>query len=475
MKLVILDGTTGDSPASLCIRQAAPRAGATVTRFALADTRLAPCLGDFDCWTQTPGRCRTQDEAQEIAQAVHDADLVVFLTPLVFGGYSSALKKAVDRLIPLIDAFFHERLGLTRHLPRYAKYPALLCIGLADQPSDEARSIFADLAGGNAINLLAPSFRSLVVSLQENNWQDKIAGAVRAALRGKPGDPLPTPGADALALACAPDSIAPRRRAPPRTASILIGSARPKGKSTSESLARGLAAELEKAGIKSSLVPVINFAKDGHRAEKAIRTLLSGELLVVAAPLYVDGLPSLATRALECLAQEMRSQPHVVKGVVGILNCGFPEALHSRSALRILRLFAHESGLLWSGGLAMGGGELLHGKPLSTASFLMRAQIRALASAARDLAAGRGISPEASRGMAQPLVPARLFRWLAPFKWILQARPHGVSRKQLHDRPLDTPVANSYSEIAGFGRGQSNWSPRQQLKLQRASPMKPGK
>ena len=473
MKLVILDGTSGESPASLCIRQAAPYAGATVTRFALADTRLAPCLGDFDCWTRTPGRCRTADEAQNVAQAVHDADLVVFLTPVVFGGYSSALKKAVDRLIPLIDSYFHERFGLTRHLPRYAKYPALLCIGLADQPNDEARSLFAELAGGNAINLLAPSFRSLVVSLQDSDWQDKIIGAVRAGLRGKPGEVLPKPAADALALACAPDAMP--AGAAPRTASILIGSARPKGKSTSESLARGLAAELEKRGIKTCLVSVIHFAKDGPRLQKALATQLAGELLVVAAPLYVDGLPSLVTRALECLAPELRSQPKLVKSVAGILNCGFPEALHNRSALRILRVFAHEGGLAWVGGLAMGGGEILHGKPLSAAAFVMRAQIRALSMAAGDLAGGRGISPEASRRMARPLVPAFFFRWVAPIKWLLMARAHGISRQQLHARPLDEPAANTYSEIAGFGRGLSNWSPRQQLRLQRASPMKPGK
>lgn len=473
MKLVILDGTTGESPASLCISQAAPRAGATVTRFALSETRLAPCIGDFDCWTRSPGRCRTQDEAQDIAQAVHDADLVVFLTPLVFGGYSSALKRAVDRLIPLIDSSFHKRFGLTRHLPRYARYPALLCIGLADRPSDEARSLFAELAGGNAINLLAQSFRSLVVSLHDRDWQERIASAVRASLRGKPGEPLPMPAPDALARACAPDPMPPG--SPPRTASILIGSARPRGKSTSESLARGLAAELEKAGVRTSLVPVIHFAKDGHRAEKAMTTLLAGELLIVAAPLYVDALPSLVTRALERLEQELGSQPHDVKSVAGLLNCGFPEALHNRSALRLLRLFARDCGLNWTGGLAMGAGEILHGKPLASARIIMRPQIRALALAAAELAAGRGIPAEAARQMARPLVPAGLFRWIAPLKWILQARPHGVSRKQLHARPLDAPPAHSFSEIAGFGRGLSNWSPRQQLRLQRGNPGKPAK
>lgn len=465
MKLVILDGTTGESPVVRCIKQAAPRAGATVTHFPLASSSLAPCIGDFDCWTRTPGLCRTQDEAQEIARAVHDSDLVVFLTPLVFGGYSSVLKKAVDRLIPLIDSFFHQRAGLTRHLPRYEKYPSLLCIGLGDEPDEECKRIFSELAGGNAINLLSPSFRSLIVSLNNSHWQEQVTVAIRAGLRGQSGETFPVPTIDALAQACAADACSPEKLPPPRTASILIGSARPKGQSTSESLARKLAAELETRGVKTSLVPVIHFVKEGHRAAKAMSTLLAGELLIIATPLYVDALPGLTTRALERLAEELRSQPNAVKRLAGVLNCGFPEAVHNRTALHILHAFAHQSGLLWAGGLAMGAGEILHGKPLSSARLLMRAQIRALSMAAADLAAGRGISPEASRHMARPLVPAFLFRWIAPFKWLLQARPYGISRQMLHDRPFDLPPANTYSEIAGFGRGHSIWAEKPRIKV----------
>lgn len=455
-KLLILDGTAGESPVCRYIREAAPLTGATVSRFALGESRLAPCLGDFDCWTKTPGRCRTDDLAQDIAQGVHDADLVVFLTPLVFGGYAAPLKKAVDRLIPLIHSFFHSRDGVTRHLPRYDKYPALLCIGVADAPGEEARQLFSELAGGNAINLIAPYYRALVISPQEADWPLRVAEAVRAGLRRERGDPLPVPERDALARACAPDANFSAGRPPPKSACILIGSARPRGQSTSESLARGLAEGLEAAGIRSTLVPVIHFARNSPRAEKAMAALLSGELLVVAAPLYVDALPGLTTQTLERLAEELRGQAHNVRQVAGLLNCGYPEAMHNRSALRMLRLFAHESGLPWAGGLAMGAGEILHGKPLSRARIMLRAQIRALRRAAADLAAGHGISAEAAACMATPVIPAFLFRWAAPLRWLYQARPHGISWRQLHGQPLDATVSATYSEIAGFGRAKSH-------------------
>lgn len=448
MKLLILDGSVANSPVSQHMEKVGLAQGADVTRFTLGEIQIAPCLGDFECWTKTPGRCRTRDAAQEITQAIHHADLVIFLTTVVFGGYASTLKKLVDRLIPLTDAFFHEQAGMTRHQRRYERYPAMLFIGVADQPIEEARNIFAELAGGNAINLQAPWFSALLLSLRDDDWHHRIEVAVRNGLTGGPGDALPLPEKDALARACAPDLFAPENSAP-RTATILIGSARPKGCSTSESLANELGSGLEQAGIKTTLVHAISFIKDGKLAEKALATMLAGELLVVATPLYVDGLPALVTRALEQVAAKCLDGKHPLRSVVGLLNCGFPEASHNRSAIRILRAFTHESGLVWAGGLAMGAGEIIHGQPLANARLVARAQIRALRRAASDLAGGQGISKTASNDMARPLIPAFLFRWLAPFRWLRMGHRHGIGWRQLHARPLAEPRPDCVASDAG--------------------------
>lgn len=447
MQVVILDGST-DQPAIVQhIALAGQALGAGIAHYALADIALAPCLGDFECWTKTPGRCRTRDAAPDITQAIHDADLVVFLSPVVFGGYAFALKKLVDRLIPLTDSFFHEQAGTTRHQRRYTRYPAMLFIGLAEQPDAETRSLFAELAGGNAINLQTPWFRSLLLTPQDAMAQPQIESAIRAGLTATEGTTLPKLDRRALASACAPDAMAAKSPAP-RTAAILIGSARPKGTSTSESLARALAADLERAGIASKLVYAISFVKDGRMADNALAELAGADLLIVAAPLYVDALPALVGQALEQLGAHLAHDVSPLRQVVGLLNCGFPEADHNRSALRILRAFAHANGLVWAGGLAMGAGEIIHGQPLQQARFVARAQIRALRQAAADLAAGRGISQKASRDMARPLLPAWLFRLVAPLKWWWMARRHGVAWRQLHARPLAAATSSNENEAA---------------------------
>ncbi len=72
----------------------------------VSERRIGPCMGDFFCWTRSPGECTQDDDNREISRTFVGSDLVVFLTPVIFGGYSSELKRALDHLIPNISPFF---------------------------------------------------------------------------------------------------------------------------------------------------------------------------------------------------------------------------------------------------------------------------------------------------------------------------------------------------------------------------------
>lgn len=435
MKLVLLDGTAGEpSPVVAKVLELARGAGASCTHVRPAAMRLAPCLGDFDCWVKTPGLCRSQDEHRTIAQEVHDADVLVYATPLSFGGYSSALKLAVDRLIGLVEPFFERRHGLTHHRARYPTFPRLLLLGWSDAPSDDARRAFAELASANAINMCAPWRRSLVFSPRDESWGDRVEEALGAALGGGSGDEVSSEAPhEVLEAMCAPSARS--LAAAPRSATLLVGSARPPGQSTSESLGRALLMGLERGGVTSRVVRAIDFVKAGQRMDEALERMAESDLLVVSAPLYVDGLPALATRALEVLATRVAQRRCSLGAVVGVVNCGFPEAAHARTAMRLLRCFASETELVWAGGLAMGGGEALHGRPVAEAGGTVRAQARAIELAAEDLAQGRTLRAEAMTAMAKPVVPALLYRWFGTLRWVRRAWGHGLSRAALHARP----------------------------------------
>jgi hypothetical protein len=123
----------------------------------LREASVAYCRGCFQCWTRTPGLCRTNDAARDLTRRFIRSELVVFLTPVTFGGYSSELKKMLDRSIGLVSPFFRRIDGETHHRRRYARYPALLGVGLLPGPDLEDEALFRALVRRNAINLHSPA------------------------------------------------------------------------------------------------------------------------------------------------------------------------------------------------------------------------------------------------------------------------------------------------------------------------------
>ena len=133
-------------------------AGTEIRGYTMRDVPLAHCQGCFECWTTTPGLCKTEGDAgHEIAAAIVKSDLMVILTPVTFGGYSSEIKKAMDRVICLVLPFFRRVEGEVHHSRRYSKYPALAAIGVMGAPDEEEERIFRTLVERNARNFDSPA------------------------------------------------------------------------------------------------------------------------------------------------------------------------------------------------------------------------------------------------------------------------------------------------------------------------------
>jgi hypothetical protein len=169
VKAVVLDGSlTGDETLAMPREILAAELGFRdweVEAALLRELRIADCAGCYSCWIATPGLCRVNDAGRDVARLTAVCDLLVFLTPITFGGYSSELKKAVDRLIPNISPFFENLGGEIHHRRRYPAAPALLAIGLAPDRDDERAGIFRRLVERNAINLRSPAHAAAVVGL----------------------------------------------------------------------------------------------------------------------------------------------------------------------------------------------------------------------------------------------------------------------------------------------------------------------
>jgi hypothetical protein len=184
MRALVLNGArAGDEglgPIEAALGSALHARGWAVERIQLRDVFIAYCKGCFDCWVKTPGVCGIKDGAGAVTRALIQSDLVVLLSPITFGGYSSELKKALDRSIGIVAPFFTRLHGEVHHKPRYARYPLLLAIGVSEDRDPEEAQIFARLVGRNAINFHAPAHAVAIVSRDDSpeQVQTTVARAV---------------------------------------------------------------------------------------------------------------------------------------------------------------------------------------------------------------------------------------------------------------------------------------------------------
>ncbi len=86
---------------------------------------VTPCFGCLLCLTKHPGICVTRDRIAEIRNNVNRYDMTIFLTPVIFGHFSSTVKCAIDR-------------GCGSHNLQ-------VMVGYGDDIDDEEKSTFIDL------------------------------------------------------------------------------------------------------------------------------------------------------------------------------------------------------------------------------------------------------------------------------------------------------------------------------------------
>jgi hypothetical protein len=210
-----------------------------------------------------------------------------------------------------------------------------------------------------------------------------------------------------------------------RYALLLVGSPRA-ARSTSESLGTFLLDRLRQLGLETGRLRIHSSLKSQEGRDSLLSAVEQADLVVLASPLYIDSLPAPVIRALELIrqcGQGMQSRKR--RSWLAILNSGFPEAQHNRYALEMCRRFAAELGFDWAGGLGLGMGEAIAGRPLSRIGWMGRNVRRSLVIAAAALAAGKPVPETAVTLMARPLVPQWMYVWFGYRRWKRQAKQQG--------------------------------------------------
>jgi multimeric flavodoxin WrbA len=434
MKTLILDGSlAGDrigSFSAATLQADIAKRGWSSDVVVLREKKIGSCMGDFLCWFKSPGKCHVADDQLEISRKYIESDLVIFLTPITFGGYSPTLKKMVDHMIQNTLPFFATHSGEIHHLQRYERYPDVLTIGWQREPDEQAASIFRHLAWRNSINFYAEVHGCGILS---GNQDDRVMGAQLHRLL----DQIERHESDAEPAL----PVINRSTATPtslRRALLLVGSPRLE-KSTSTSLGSYLFEQLKKHGVESESIFIYKAINTRERMEALRQAIDRADLVVLAFPLYVDTLPAPVISVLEDIVAHGTSKTKPTR-FSAIVNCGFPNASQNASSIAVCSEFAREAEFEWMGGLSLGAGEgMVHARPLAALGGQGAPLRNALEIAAGELAQGHPISDNAQKLLAKPLIPEWMFRLGGTIGWKMQARKFGT-QKQLKARPYQKAV-----------------------------------
>jgi len=113
------------------IEAAARKHGHSLDVLDLAEGDLAYCIGCLRCWSSESDVCVIKDRMPEIEEKLSGCGLLLYLTPVLFGTFSSTIKTAVDK-------------GLGSKLYAETLYPRLF-IGFGEDISDGEKRCFIDI------------------------------------------------------------------------------------------------------------------------------------------------------------------------------------------------------------------------------------------------------------------------------------------------------------------------------------------
>jgi len=126
----------------------------------LREMDIRYCIGCFGCWIKTPGECsNAADDSPRVCREYINADLVIFASPVIMGFTSAVLKRAHDRILPLLLPYMEAYHWEAHHVPRYERYPDTGLL-LEAGPDTDAQDIqiITEIYQRDALNFKA-SFR----------------------------------------------------------------------------------------------------------------------------------------------------------------------------------------------------------------------------------------------------------------------------------------------------------------------------
>ncbi len=126
----------------------------------ISKLKIANCLGCFNCWTRTPGKCIIRDDAVRVYPLIAKSKNLIYVTKIKFGTYDTPLKTLLERSLPIQQAFIRLYHGEAHHVQRDVELKNATII-VYGNISEEEKNLFKKLVDRNSHNMLFENYKIL--------------------------------------------------------------------------------------------------------------------------------------------------------------------------------------------------------------------------------------------------------------------------------------------------------------------------
>ena len=348
---------------------------------------IKPCAGCFGCWIKKPGECVIRDGYQNMGELIHRAGKVVIMSRYTYGGLSGFVKNVLDRSIGYVLPFFEIVDGEMHHASRYKDEKAITFIFRGNGLTDNEKSVSKEYVAAVCRNLHIKVEEVLFEECEE--WISDTAEERSITCDGN----------KTILLNCS------LRGEQANTKRVL------------DRLSVMLHVPFEQINIGSFI----------NRPEELMEKLDNAYTIVLGMPLYVDGIPSAPLRLMEWIEQSGRKGN---KKIYVVANMGFYESHQIKNLLGMVRMWCEKCGYEYSGGVAIGAGEMIAN--LLSGKKAEKGPAASTVKGLRSLAGAIDCSCRTEDLYVDPnKFPRSLYILFGNMSWLYAAKVNGLKKKDL--------------------------------------------
>jgi len=303
----------------------------------LGDQSIQSCIGCWNCWLKTPGRCVMKDQMAGFCSDYVNSDTVILLMDTAQGFINHQAKAFLDRTIPHYHPYIEVVDGELHHMARYKRYPQMVFYYDTEGLENQEEQVIEDYLYRTAYHFQSKAYRIVMDgSLQLHLLEPRKA-------KNKVLDYA---------------SIEPMEKLV-----IYNGSPRRKGSNSALILKKAVEALADKVEIRD--------LKEVDQWEEWSESFKTEKHVMFFIPLYVHAMPSHVMAFIEKLQISEGSISFFVQsGFLESSQSHYLEAYFERLALRLGRSYL--------GTVIKGGVEGLQTRPAMAQEKMMQPMVKAI-------------------------------------------------------------------------------------------------